>query len=175
MSVAGEFPFKCGMAVSIDHGLHVKVNLVIAAPFNHSAEMAVRRMAKVVAVDNLPKQANRRPSTLRNESLTSGNWQPSCPENTDAMSYKRRIGYYELFNLDECLCEKVFPENLEVVPLTHINLTFMLFDSMFNMIDNAGDPILSYSELSSRKYSLSTQTYYDPTSTVKYNVYDGNQ
>lgn len=35
--------------------------------------------------------------------------------------------------------------------------------------------ILSYSELSSRNHSLSTQTFYDPASTVKYNVYDGNQ
>lgn len=35
--------------------------------------------------------------------------------------------------------------------------------------------ILSYSEVSSRNNSLSTQTYYDQTSTVKYNVYDGNQ
>lgn len=35
--------------------------------------------------------------------------------------------------------------------------------------------ILSYSEVSSRNFSLSTQTYYDPKSTVKWNVYDGNQ
>ncbi len=35
--------------------------------------------------------------------------------------------------------------------------------------------ILSYSEVSSRNNSLSTRTYYDQTSTVKYNVYDGNQ
>lgn len=35
--------------------------------------------------------------------------------------------------------------------------------------------ILSYSEISSRNRSLSTQTFYDQESTVKYNVYDGNQ
>lgn len=35
--------------------------------------------------------------------------------------------------------------------------------------------ILSYSEVSSRNSSLSTQTFYDPKSTVKYNVFDGNQ
>ena len=35
--------------------------------------------------------------------------------------------------------------------------------------------ILSYSEISSRNSSLSTQTFYDPKTTVKYNFYDGNQ
>ena len=35
--------------------------------------------------------------------------------------------------------------------------------------------ILSYSEVSSRNFSLSTQTFYDAKTTVKYNVYDGNQ
>ncbi|KAL8706621.1 MAG: hypothetical protein Q9201_000368 [Fulgogasparrea decipioides] len=35
--------------------------------------------------------------------------------------------------------------------------------------------ILSYSEVSSRNTSLSVQTFYDQKSTVKYNVYDGNQ
>ena len=35
--------------------------------------------------------------------------------------------------------------------------------------------ILSYSEIKSRNSSLSTNTYYDAQSTVKYNVYDGNQ
>ena len=35
--------------------------------------------------------------------------------------------------------------------------------------------ILSYSELSSRNNSLDVHTYYDPKSTVKYNVYNGNQ
>lgn len=66
------------------------------------------------------------------------------------MSYKRRIGYYELFNLEERLCDKVYPEDLEVAPLTHINLAFVLFDSRFNMIDNAGDLISRISFLKSR-------------------------
>lgn len=35
--------------------------------------------------------------------------------------------------------------------------------------------ILSYSEVYSRNNSLSVQTFYDQESTVKYNVYDGNQ
>lgn len=35
--------------------------------------------------------------------------------------------------------------------------------------------ILSYSEIKSRNNSLSTTTKYDASSTVKYNVYDGNQ
>lgn len=70
------------------------------------------------------------------------------------MSYKRRIGYYELFNLEERLCDKVYPEDLEVAPLTHINLAFVLFDSTFNMIDNAGDLISRVSFLKSRYRGL---------------------
>ena len=35
--------------------------------------------------------------------------------------------------------------------------------------------ILSYSEISSKNHLLSTQTFYDQGSIVKYNVYNGNQ
>lgn len=70
------------------------------------------------------------------------------------MSYKRRIGYYELFNLDKRLCDKIYPEDLEVAPLTHINLAFINFDSNFNMIDNAGALISRVSFLKSRYKGL---------------------
>lgn len=79
---------------------------------------------------------------------------PSCSKNTDAMSYKRRIGYYELFNLHERVCDKVYPEDLEVAPLTHINLAFVLFDSSFKMIDNDGELISRVSFLKSRYRGL---------------------
>lgn len=70
------------------------------------------------------------------------------------MNYERRIGYYELFNLDERLCDKVYPEDLEVSPLTHVNLAFVLFDSSFQMIDTDGELISRVTFLKSRYQGL---------------------
>lgn len=70
------------------------------------------------------------------------------------MNYERRIGYYELFNVHERLCDKVYPEDLEVAPLTHINLAFVNFDSSFKMIDNDGDLIARTTFLKSRYQGL---------------------
>ena len=57
------------------------------------------------------------------------------------MALNRRIGYYELFNLQERLCDYVYPEDLLVSPLTHVNLAFVNFGSDFKLIDNSGDII----------------------------------
>ena len=70
------------------------------------------------------------------------------------MNYERRIGYYELFNVHERLCDKVYPEDLEVAPLTHINLAFVNFDSSFKMIDDDGDLIARTTFLKSRYQGL---------------------
>lgn len=70
------------------------------------------------------------------------------------MKYERRIGYYELFNLNERLCDKVYPEDLEVAPLTHINLAFVLFDGTFKLIDNQGELISRVSFLKLRYAGL---------------------
>lgn len=70
------------------------------------------------------------------------------------MSYERRIGHYELFNLHERLCDKVYPEDLEVSPLTHINLAFVLFDASFKMIDADSELISRVSFLKSRYRGL---------------------
>ena len=43
------------MEISTDDGLPIKVNLVIAAQLSCFAEMAARKMAKEVGVDNLSK------------------------------------------------------------------------------------------------------------------------
>jgi GH18 family chitinase len=67
---------------------------------------------------------------------------PNCPESTDTMSYKRRVGYYELFASSERSCDVFAPEDLQVAPLTHINLAFVNFDSSFQLIDNYG-PLIS--------------------------------
>ncbi|KAI4193916.1 MAG: hypothetical protein LQ350_008076 [Teloschistes chrysophthalmus] len=70
------------------------------------------------------------------------------------MNYERRIGYYELFNVHERQCDKVYPEDLEVAPLTHINLAFVNFDSNFKMIDTDGELISRVSFLKSRYQGL---------------------
>ncbi|KAK9422564.1 putative chitinase [Seiridium unicorne] len=61
---------------------------------------------------------------------------PSCTANNDALSYERRIGYYELFNLENS-CNVFQPEDIEVTPLTHLNLAFVNFDSSWEL--NTGD------------------------------------
>ncbi len=70
------------------------------------------------------------------------------------MNYERRIGYYELFNVKERLCDKVYPEDLEVAPLTHVFLAFVLFDSNFKMIDTDGELISRVTFLKSRYQGL---------------------
>lgn len=79
---------------------------------------------------------------------------PGCGQDTNAMNYERRIGYYELFNVKERQCDQVYPEDLEVAPLTHINLAFVLFDSSFKMIDTDGDLISRVTFLKSRYQGL---------------------
>lgn len=79
---------------------------------------------------------------------------PSGTVNTDATTYERRIGYYELFSLQSRTCDVMLPEQLAVAPLTHINLAFVLFDSNFNLIDNAGDIISRVTFLKARYAGL---------------------
>ena len=73
---------------------------------------------------------------------------------SSAMNYERRIGYYELFNMHERSCDKVYPEDLEVASLTHVNLAFVNFDSSFKMIDTDGDLISRVTFLKSRYQGL---------------------
>ncbi|KAL8692321.1 MAG: hypothetical protein Q9218_002638, partial [Villophora microphyllina] len=75
-------------------------------------------------------------------------------QNLNAMNYERRIGYYELFNVHERLCDKIFPEDLEVAPLTHINLAFVLFGPDFKLIDTDGELISRVTFLKSRYQGL---------------------
>ncbi|CBF89323.1 hypothetical protein AN0517.2 [Aspergillus nidulans FGSC A4] len=63
---------------------------------------------------------------------------PSCSANTDAMSFKRRIGYYELFNYYKG-CNVIEPESLIIEPFTHINLAFVNFGDDYTLIDEYGD------------------------------------
>ncbi len=79
---------------------------------------------------------------------------PTCSANTNAMSYERRIGYYELFNLEERLCDKWYPEDLEAAPLTHLNLAFVNFDSNYELIDNQGELISRAAFLKARYSGL---------------------
>ncbi|KAK4982525.1 hypothetical protein LTR50_007700 [Elasticomyces elasticus] len=70
------------------------------------------------------------------------------------MTYERRIGYYELFNLEKRLCDKVYPEDLEVAPLTHINIAFVNSDSHFKVIDDSGSLISRVAFLKARYSGL---------------------
>jgi len=72
-----------------------------------------------------------------NESLTRSS-RPEEPENTDALSYQRRIGYYELFSVANG-CNVKRPGDLVVDPLTHLNLAFVNFGADFRLIDDYPD------------------------------------
>ncbi|KAL8697313.1 MAG: hypothetical protein Q9224_002379, partial [Gallowayella concinna] len=111
------------------------VSTAIAELQTRSVEMDVKRIAKVAGVA--------RP-----------NVQGAAKIQSDAMDYERRIGYYELFNVHERACDKVFPEDIEVAPLTHVNVAFVNFDSSFQMIDTDGDLISRVTFLKSRYQGL---------------------
>lgn len=65
---------------------------------------------------------------------------PQCSVNTDAMSYPRRIGYYELFNIYDD-CNVIEPESLLIEPFTHINLAFVNFGDDFKLKDTYGNTV----------------------------------
>jgi hypothetical protein len=70
------------------------------------------------------------------------------------MTYKRRVGYYELFNLDERLCDQVYLEDLLVSPLIYVNLAFVNFGSDFKIINNSGDLVRRVAFLKARNIGL---------------------
>ena len=71
--------------------------------------------------------------------LTANHRRPAeCPVNTDALTYKRRIAYYELFTRTRS-CNVKEPESLPLGPLTHLNLAFVNFGSDFKLIDDDSD------------------------------------
>ncbi|KAK5655843.1 hypothetical protein OQA88_5382 [Cercophora sp. LCS_1] len=63
---------------------------------------------------------------------------PQCSINTDALSYNRRIAYYELFTRTKN-CNRKEPGELPLGPLTHVNLAFVNFGEDFKLIDDNGD------------------------------------
>ncbi|KAH8891138.1 hypothetical protein GQ53DRAFT_687387, partial [Thozetella sp. PMI_491] len=62
----------------------------------------------------------------------------ACPTNTNALSYTRRVAYYELFSKGRS-CGVKEPEDLPLAPLTHLNLAFVNFGSDFKLIDDNPD------------------------------------
>ncbi|KAI1658123.1 putative bacteriodes thetaiotaomicron symbiotic chitinase [Daldinia decipiens] len=64
-----------------------------------------------------------------------------CTINTDALSYARRIGYYELFATQHD-CNVFEPEDIVVAGLTHLNLAFVNFGDDFKL--QTGDGSLIY-------------------------------
>ncbi|KAK8050311.1 chitinase A1, partial [Apiospora phragmitis] len=64
-----------------------------------------------------------------------------CTSNTDALTYERRIGYYELFAVENS-CNVFEPEEVVVAGLTHLNLAFVNFGSDYKL--QTGDGSLIY-------------------------------
>jgi GH18 family chitinase len=54
------------------------------------------------------------------------------------MSYKRRIGYYGLFDISKG-CNVIEPESLVIEPFTHINVAFVNFGEDFILVNEYGD------------------------------------
>ncbi|KAI1104572.1 putative bacteriodes thetaiotaomicron symbiotic chitinase [Jackrogersella minutella] len=65
----------------------------------------------------------------------------NCAENTNALSYERRIGYYELFATEHS-CNVFEPEDIVVAGLTHLNLAFVNFGNNYKL--QTGDGSLIY-------------------------------
>lgn len=62
---------------------------------------------------------------------------PDCGETEDALSMERRIGYYELFNVEKS-CNRFGPNDITVAGLTHLNLAFVNFGSNFKLQSGDG-------------------------------------
>ncbi|ETS88166.1 hypothetical protein PFICI_01994 [Pestalotiopsis fici W106-1] len=63
-----------------------------------------------------------------------------CTANTNALSYERRIGYYELFAIEHS-CNVFEPEEIIVAGLTHLNLAFINFGSDYKLETGYGSLI----------------------------------
>lgn len=63
-----------------------------------------------------------------------------CPNNSNALDFERRIGYYELFNI-EASCNVFDPEEIVVAGLTHLNLAFVNFEEDFKLNTGYGSII----------------------------------
>ncbi|KZF20522.1 glycoside hydrolase family 18 protein [Xylona heveae TC161] len=77
----------------------------------------------------------------------------TCSENTNALDYKRRIAYYELWSATRN-CDAFAPENIAAGALTHINIAFATLDEDFKIIDTLGDLVARVSRLKKRYAGL---------------------
>jgi chitinase len=55
------------------------------------------------------------------------------------MAYDRRIGYYELFNINKGY-NVIEPESLVIEPFSHINLAFVNFGADYTLINEYSQP-----------------------------------
>lgn len=102
--------------------------------------MAVKRTPMARGVVNQSRSMQDALFQKANANLMFSSSRPKCSADADAMSFKRRIGYYELFNINKD-CNVIEPESLILEPFTHINLAFVNFGDDFNLIDEYGDLI----------------------------------
>lgn len=64
----------------------------------------------------------------------------TCDVNTNALDFKRRIGYYCLPSTGGP-CKRIDIENLEVAPLTDVNLAYVNFSDDFKLATAEGSLI----------------------------------
>ena len=82
--------------------------------------------------------------------LTSIISRPQCKENPDAMKLQRRIGYFEMFNLDQRKCDRFLPEHIAAGALTHVNLAFALISNDFKITEDNADVVTRGAHLKDR-------------------------
>ncbi|KAL4805719.1 hypothetical protein BDV18DRAFT_160604 [Aspergillus unguis] len=78
----------------------------------------------------------------------------TCDSHTDVMKLKRRVGYYEMFNLAERECDRFLPEHILASAFTHINLAFAVIDQDFKITHDDGDIVTRAAHLKDRYEGL---------------------
>lgn len=65
---------------------------------------------------------------------------PQAQENTNALSYSRRLGYFDL-GAPTRACNSLRPSDLPVAPLTNLYLSHIIFDENFELVDAASGTV----------------------------------
>lgn len=66
------------------------------------------------------------------------------------MKLKRRVGYFEMFHLDQRSCDRFLPEHVAAGALTHVNLAFALISDDFKITGDTPDIVTRGAHLKDR-------------------------
>lgn len=66
------------------------------------------------------------------------------------MNLRRRVGYFEMFHLDQRKCDRFLPEHIAGGALTHVNLAFALISKDFKITGNHPDIVARGAHLKDR-------------------------